>query len=69
MEVRTVSTSGAIKFRNRPLFVSEVLAGERIALEEIEDRIWSVWLGHWLLARLDEQAWTLHSGHPSPSSS
>jgi putative transposase len=64
-EVRKVSTTGEVKFKARPLFVSAVLAGEYVALEEIDDGRWNLLFDTVLLGRLDEQSWTIHPGHPS----
>lgn len=63
-EVRKVSTSGTVKLKSRVLFVSEVLAGEYVAFEEVDDGVWSLLFCEVLLARLDERAWTLHPSCP-----
>lgn len=55
MEVRLVSDAGVIKFKSAPLFLSRVLAGERVGLEEVDDGIWSVYFCGTLLARYDER--------------
>lgn len=54
-EVRRVTGNGTIKFKNEWHFLSEVLEGEHVALEEIDDGIWNVWFYAHLLARLDER--------------
>jgi transposase InsO family protein len=64
MEVRKVSTAGSIKFNSQALFVSTVLAGEYVALDEVDDGVWSLVFDRVLLGRLDVRTWTLHSGHP-----
>lgn len=64
-EVRKVSTTGEIKFKARPLFVSAVLAGEYVGLEEIDDGVWNLLFDKVLLGRLDERSWTIQAGHPS----
>ena len=64
-EVRKVSTTGEIKFKNRPLFVSAVLAGEYVGLEEVDDGVWNLLFDNVLLGRLDELSWTVRTGHPS----
>jgi transposase InsO family protein len=56
---RLVSSSGFIKFRNRPLFLSETLAKHDIGLEEIDDGIWSIYFYDTLLGRLDERKFEL----------
>lgn len=57
--VRRVSPRGALSFSSRPLFISEVLAGEHVALEEVEDGIWSVYFYHVLLGRFRVRDWQL----------
>jgi hypothetical protein len=59
-EVRRVRRMGTIRFRGREIFVSEVLAHETIALEEVADGVWSVFFYHVLLARFDERDGQLH---------
>lgn len=52
-EVRKVHSSGCIKLRGQLMFISEVLEGEYLGLEEIDDDIWSVQLSTTELARWD----------------
>ncbi len=54
MEVRTVHHKGEIKFLGHRYFVSEVLAREQVALEEVDDGIWSLFFLDRLLGRLDQ---------------
>lgn len=54
-EVRTVRTAGEIKWQGELLYVSDVLAGEQIGLEEVEEDQWAVYFGEVLLARFDGQ--------------
>ncbi len=54
-QVRHVRSTGQIKWKGGMLFVSETLIGENIALEEIDDGIWTLRLAHIELARLDER--------------
>lgn len=54
MMVRSVRTDGTIKWKGQHLFVSEVLEGERVGLEETDYGIWSVHFGSTLLGILDE---------------
>lgn len=58
-EVRKVSPNGTISFKGRPLFLSEALAGEIVALEEIDDALWSIHFYGLLLRRFDELTWTV----------
>lgn len=53
--VRRVRANGIVYFRDRQLFLSEVLIGESVAFEEIDDGIWSVLFYNLLIARLDER--------------
>jgi putative transposase len=61
LEVRRVSTSGCIGWRNAQLFVSETLAGEWVALEEVADGLWTLFFATIALARFDERH---HCFHP-----
>lgn len=53
--VRRVRANGIVYFRDRQLFLSEVLIGESVAFEEIHDGVWSVLFYNLLIARLDER--------------
>lgn len=59
MQVRRVRHGGEIRFGGGLVFVSEVLANERVALEEVEEGIWSLFFYQRLLARLDERTMRL----------
>lgn len=63
-EVRKVSASGTVKFKTRPFFISSVLAGEYVALEEVDHEIWNLLFCEVLLGRFDERSFTLHPGTP-----
>lgn len=54
-EVRRVHRDGQIKWRGEVLFLTSVLAGERVGLEEVDDGIWAVHFGTMELARFDER--------------
>jgi len=56
LEVRLVSMPGYIKFKNRQLFLGEALGGERVALEAVDDGIWSLQYASFELTRLDERS-------------
>jgi len=60
-EVRRVRRNGLIKWQGSDLFLSEVLAGESVGLEEVDDGIWSLHFSGQLLARFDERDRKLHS--------
>jgi transposase InsO family protein len=55
-ERRRVSKGGVIKLHSRPLFLGRPLAGEIVALEEVDDGLWSLYFYDLLLARVDEPA-------------
>jgi transposase InsO family protein len=59
-ELRQVKSGGEIRFRQRFLFLSEVLRGEQVGLEEVEDGIWSVYFYQLLLGRFDEREMRIH---------
>ncbi len=59
MQVRSVRHSGEIKFAGSFVFVSQVLTGERIALEEVDDGIWHTYFYDTLLAALDQRTMRL----------
>jgi putative transposase len=59
-EVRRVRATGYIKWCSQELFVSEVLIGELVGLEESEDGLWSLYFGPLLLGRYDERDGDLH---------
>jgi putative transposase len=53
--IRQVRANGMLYFKDRELFLSELLIGHRIALEEIADGVWSIYFYDLLLARLDQR--------------
>ncbi len=54
--IRRIRGNGILYFGDRQYFLSELLIGEDVALEEIEDGVWSIFFYDLLLARLDERA-------------
>jgi transposase InsO family protein len=54
-ERRRVSGHGSIKWRDRSIWVSEVLAGESVGCEEIGDAEWAVPFGPVRIGTLDER--------------
>lgn len=54
-EIRRVSSYGYISWRGHMLFLTEVLAGEDVGLEEIDDGIWLLSFATVRLARFDER--------------
>lgn len=59
LRVRRIDGHGYLHFQSRPLFISEVLIGEDVGLEEVEDGIWSVYFYKTLVGRLHECDWKL----------
>jgi putative transposase len=57
-EIRQVRANGVLYFKNRQIFMSELLSGHHIALEEIADGIWSIYFYTILLTRLDVRTFT-----------
>lgn len=53
--VRRVSKAGTFRFRAHQLFLSDTLMEEDIALEEVDDGVWSIFFYDVLIARLDER--------------
>jgi putative transposase len=62
-QVRYVSRNGGVRWHNRWVNVSHVLAEEYVGLEEIDDGIWSVYFGPVLLGRFDERDLRIHGAH------
>lgn len=54
-QILRVCANGCLSWRRRFIFVSQVLVGEPLGLEPIDDGIWSVHFGPVLLARFDER--------------
>lgn len=54
-ELRRAQSKGAIKWKGQRLYVSETVRGEILGLEEIDDGLWSIYLGPLLLGRYDER--------------
>lgn len=55
LEVRRVSTSGMFRLHGTPLFLTHVLRGQTIGLEEVDDGIWNIVYYRTLLAKIDER--------------
>jgi putative transposase len=53
--VKRITNAGTFRFKHRLLFIANALKQNYIGLEEIDDGIWSIYLGRVLLARLDER--------------
>jgi putative transposase len=59
-EVRRVSTIGQVSWRGAPLFLSEALAGEHVAFEEVDDGLWTLRFATVALARYDDRDRMIH---------
>lgn len=59
MEVRHVASNGSFKFKGRHVFLTTTLYGEHVALDEIDDGIWSIYFANVLLARLNERTFSI----------
>ena len=55
MEARRVDVVGNISWRGTHVFIATALAGEYVALEEVDDGIWTVYFATLALARYDER--------------
>ena len=55
LEVRRVSPFGQVSWRNRALYLTEVLGGEDVAFEEVDDGVWLLYFATVRLARFDER--------------
>jgi transposase InsO family protein len=64
-EVRRVSSHGSIRFRGKRLFLSNPLAGQLVALEEIDNDLFSLFFGPLLLARFDSSTGRLNEALPT----
>lgn len=53
--IRRLRGNGILYFKNHQYFLSELLIGEDVALEEIADGAWSIYFYDVLLGRLDER--------------
>jgi transposase InsO family protein len=58
-DVRRVSPIGQVSWRGRQLHLTEVLAGEPVGFEEVDDGIWMLYFATVRLARFDERTRTL----------
>jgi putative transposase len=54
-EIRRVRSKGGVRWRGTTFFLSEVLRGEPVGFEEVDDGLWSVCFSNVLLGRYDER--------------
>jgi putative transposase len=55
LEIRRVSGAGSVSWQGQPLYLTEVLLGQDVGFEEVDDGIWLLYLGSIRLARFDER--------------
>jgi len=55
LEVRSVFGTGHIRLHNIAIFVSHALVGRRVGLEPIDDHLYNVHFGSFLIGKLDEK--------------
>lgn len=56
-EVRRVSATGSFKWRGTHVFVTEVLGGEYIGFEEVDDGLWTLYFTTVAVARFNERTY------------
>lgn len=64
--VKRVAPTGIMTFRGKTYRLSGVLAQEQVALEEVDDGVWSVFFYNTLLGRLDERTVRIVPAPPQP---
>jgi hypothetical protein len=69
VEVRRVSSSGCISWRGSPIFLTDVLDGEDVALEEVGDGLWTLSFASVTLGRVNERTRTITALPPPGVSS
>jgi putative transposase len=65
MEVRRVSCVGSISWRGVPVFLTEVLRGEDVAFEEVDDGVWTLHFASIILGRFDERTRAIRALPPT----
>jgi transposase InsO family protein len=60
-DVRRVGASGVTNWRNQRLYISHLLEGEYVGLDEVDDGIWKVYFGPIVLGEFDERNVKGHS--------
>ena len=54
-EVRKVACNGVVYWRNKMVYVSQLLDQETVGLEEVEDGVWQVYFGPVMLGKFNER--------------
>src|SRR5258705_4506747 len=66
MQVRKVRDRGDIAWRgHRHVFLSEMLIGEHVGLEPVDERWYIIYFAQFPLARFDSRTWTVHRLTPA----
>jgi hypothetical protein len=60
LRVRRVHLGGQFSWKHHDVFVSETLSGERIGLEAIDDRWYTIYFAEFPLGRFDSRTCTVH---------
>ena len=68
MRVRRVQAGGQFSWKQEDVFVSETLIGERIALQPIDDRWYTIYFAEFALAEFDTHTRTVHRLRPEQAS-
>ena len=63
-ERRKVNRTGKIRWKGKYIYVTRVLRGEYVGLEEIDVGVWSVYFGNLFLGRMDERELKIVGSHP-----
>ena len=56
-----MTNAGTIRFKKRLFFIANSLKQQPLGLEEVDDRVWSVYFCNVLLARVDERDYVLRA--------
>ena len=68
MIVRRVQLRGQFSWKHEDVFVSETLIGERIALQPIDDRWYTIYFAEFALGQFDSRTRTVHRLPPASAS-
>ncbi|MGB9075084.1 MAG: IS481 family transposase [Terriglobales bacterium] len=66
MTVRRVFAAGQFSWKHHDVFVSETLMGERIGLQPIDDRWYTIYFAEFPVGRFDSRTRTVHRLPPAP---
>ena len=64
LEVRRVASTGCISWHSEALFIATALVGQDIALEEVDDGVWTIRFGAVAVGRYDERRRTIQQMAP-----